>query len=197
MMLRVLLIAAVLRCSTAQVSQDDLKRAKTKKPGNDYRGPDQTTMSKTLNGHLKRSEKSTLPCEHWSTTELQNFMATIGEHRSEELQTIYRATSDRRDVKVDALEDHKAQWTKLNRITSNHPHLYAPLQDAHCREAVMWWVHHLSEEKKGFLRATNITVPLLPESEKKQCGQGEGHDEEQVCVHINEKNSCDWCHSTQ
>jgi hypothetical protein len=61
----------------------------------------------------------------------------------------------------------------------------------------MWWVHHLSEEKKGFLRAKNVTVPLLPESEKKQCGQGEGPDEDQVCVHINEKNSCDWCHSTQ
>eukprot|EP00746_Dinoflagellata_sp_MGD_P128562 gnl/MRDRNA2_/MRDRNA2_62905_c0_seq1.p1 gnl/MRDRNA2_/MRDRNA2_62905_c0~~gnl/MRDRNA2_/MRDRNA2_62905_c0_seq1.p1 ORF type:complete len:553 (-),score=111.28 gnl/MRDRNA2_/MRDRNA2_62905_c0_seq1:195-1853(-) len=196
-MLKVLIVAAVLRCSTAQVSQDDLKRAKTKKPGNEYRGPDQTTMSKTLNGHLKRSEKSTRPCEHWSTMELQHFMATIGEHRSEELQSIYRKTSDRRDIKADSLEDHKAQWTKLNRITTNHPHLYAPLQDAHCREAVMWWVHHLSEAKKGWFRAQNVTVPLLPESEKKQCGQGEGSDEDQVCVHINEKNSCDWCHSTQ
>merc|ERR1719487_1065890 len=129
-------VALLLKPSIAQVSDADLKRAKTKKPGNSYRGHDQTAMSKTLNGHLKRSEKLTLPCEHWSTKELQNFMTTIGERRSEELQTIYRTVSDRRDMKADTLEEHKAQWVKLNRITDNHPHLYAPLQDAHCREAV-------------------------------------------------------------
>jgi len=40
-------------------------------------------------------------------------------------------------------------------------------------------------------------VPLLPESPKKPCGRGEGDDERDVCLFINEKNSCDWCHSTQ
>merc|ERR1712232_1070793 len=41
------------------------------------------------------------------------------------------------------------------------------------------------------------TVPLLPEGPKKPCGRGEGDDEKHVCLFINEKNSCDWCHSTQ
>jgi hypothetical protein len=85
----------------------------------------------------------------------------------------------------------------LNRIVDNHPHLLTPQQEAHCREAVMWWTHHLAEDTRSALRLTNLTVPLLPESPKKPCGRGEGDDEKHVCLFINEKNSCDWCHSTQ
>jgi len=153
-------------------------------------------MSKVLNQHLLRSEKSTLPCENWSTSELQEFMATIAEHRTDDLQQIYRSADDRRDMKH-SLEDHKMHWAKLNHIVGNHPHLYTPQQEAHCREAVMWWTHHLVEEKRGLFRVKGLTVPLLPEGSKKACGRGEGDDEQHVCAYINEKNSCDWCHSTQ
>jgi len=62
---------------------------------------------------------------------------------------------------------------------------------------VMWWTHHLAEEKRGHFRSKFLTVPLLPEGPKKQCGRGEGDDETTVCAFINEKNSCDWCHSSQ
>jgi len=177
-------------------TKTDLTRAKTKKPRDVYRGEDQTAMSKVLNGHLKRTDM-TRPCEHWSTTDLQEFMATIADHRSDELQKIYHTSQDRRMMHGETLEDHKAQWQKLNHIVGNHPHLYASQQEAHCREAVMWWVHHLPETSRAQLRVTNLSVPLLPESPKKPCGRGEGDDEQHVCLFINEKNSCDWCHSTQ
>jgi hypothetical protein len=155
-------------------------------------------MSKVLNSHLKRAEKQTLACEHWSTVQLQDFMARIANHRNSELQQIYKTSLDRRAVPVGTLDEHKEQWSKLNHIVNNHPHLYAPQQEAHCREAVMWWTHHLTEESRATLRSTtNLTVPMLPEGEKKQCGRGEGDDEHEVCAFINEKNSCDWCHSTQ
>jgi len=187
----------VLLGQSLAADNSDLKRARTKKPRDEYKGGDQTAMSVTLNGHLKRAEKSTLPCEQWSTVQLQQFMERIGSHRSEELQQIYKSSQDRRAMQADSLDDHKATWGKLNRIVDNHPHLYAPQQEAHCREAVMWWTHHLPEDARKTLRSTNLTVPLLPESPKKSCGQGEGDDEAEVCAHINEKNSCDWCHSTQ
>mmetsp|Transcript_76094 Transcript_76094/g.200410 ORF Transcript_76094/g.200410 Transcript_76094/m.200410 type:complete len:557 (+) Transcript_76094:1-1671(+) len=181
---------------SASASVSDMRRAKTKKPRAAYKGDDQTTMSNVLNQHLKRSEKSTLPCEQWSTVDLQEFMAAIAEHREDELQQIYHSVEDRRDLKH-TVEDHKSHWAKLNHIVSNHPHLYEPQQESHCREAVMWWTHHLVEEKRGRFRLQGITVPLLPEGPKKPCGRGEGSDEEHVCLYINEKNSCDWCHSTQ
>jgi hypothetical protein len=176
---------------------EDLKRARTKKPRSAYKGDDQTVMSQVLNGHLKRAEQNTLPCEHWSTAQLQKFMATIANHRSGDLQQIYKSSKDRRTMHADTLDEHQQQWDKLNHIVGNHPHLYTPQQQAHCREAVMWWTHHLAEDSRTALRLTNLTVPLLPESPKKACGRGEGDDEHHVCSFINEKNSCDWCHSTQ
>lgn len=177
----------------AHVSVSDLQRARTKKPGSDYRGPDQVSMSKVLNGHLGRSEKYTRPCSNWTTTELQDFMAMISEHRSTELQSIYSGTNDRRSV----IDNHFAEWMLLNELVGKHPHLLEPQQEAHCREAVMWWTHHLAEDKRNHLRIKqNIVVPLLPETPKKGC-KGESEGEKIVCSKINEKNSCDWCHSSQ
>merc|ERR1712232_1097616 len=123
---------------------------------------------------LKRAEKNTLPCEHWSTRQLQDFMATIAAGRSDELQQVYRSSQDRRALRTGALDEHKEEWNKLNHIVDNHPHLYAPQQEAHCREAVMWWVHHLAETTRGTFRSSNLTVPLLPEGSKTACGRGEG-----------------------
>ena len=172
-------------------SAGDLQRAKTKKPRDAYRGDDQTVMSQVLNQHIKKAEKQTLPCADWSTADLQAFMSVVGEHREDVLQEVYRAATDRRSLKATTLEDHKGEWAKLNHIVGNHPHLYDSQQEAHCREAVMWWVHHLHEEKREHLRSSNLTVPLLPESPKKACGRGEGHEEAHVCLFINEKNSCE------
>merc|ERR1719424_2638913 len=171
----------------------DLQRAKTKKPRDAFRGPDQVAMSMVLNGHLKRSEKQTRPCANWTTTELQGFMAEIAGHRSEELQQIYSFKSDRRQMKT---QDYHTEWQKFNLLANKHSHLLSHQQEAHCREAVMWWTHHLAEDKKNELRAKSLIVPLLPEAPKKTCG-GDSGDEKQLCAHINEKNSCDWCHSTQ
>jgi len=190
--------ALLLGQSVATLAEkDDLKRARTKKPRDLYQGEDQSAMSKVLNGHLKRAEKNTLPCDHWSTRQLQEFMAKIADGRSDELQQVYRYSQDRRAIHTETLDEHKEQWNKLNHIVENHPHLYAPQQEAHCREAVMWWTHHLAETTRGTFRSANLTVPLLPEGSKTACGRGEGHDEHHVCSFINEKNSCDWCHSTQ
>lgn len=198
-MLRFLALTFALRhCSSSPpASLSDLKRAKTKKPRDDYRGVDQASMSKLLNQHLMRAEKSTQACEHWTTVDLQNFMALIANHRNNEMQEIYRSTKDRRSMRWDSIEQHLQEWAKLNRISGDHPHLLAPQQEAHCREAVMWWVHHITEDKKKEFRAINITVPLLPEGPKKPCGQGSGEEERHACLYINEKNSCDWCHSSQ
>eukprot|EP00928_Gymnodinium_smaydae_P001923 TRINITY_DN1068_c0_g1_i1.p1 TRINITY_DN1068_c0_g1~~TRINITY_DN1068_c0_g1_i1.p1 ORF type:complete len:561 (-),score=109.03 TRINITY_DN1068_c0_g1_i1:126-1757(-) len=175
----------------------DLQRAKTKKPRDVYRGEDQTALSKVLNGHLRRSERLAKACAEWSPEELQVFMAAVADERHDELQAIYAATKDRRQLRLGTLEEYRQHWGKMNLIVANHPHLLDPLRESHCREAVMWWTHHLTEEKRVSLRARNLTVPLLPEGPKMPCGRGEGHDEHQACLKINEPNSCDWCHSTQ
>ncbi|CAJ1449541.1 unnamed protein product, partial [Effrenium voratum] len=195
------LAASAVAWGASVASVEDVQRARTKKPRDAYRGADQASMSRTLNAHLLASDK-TLPCERWTLEELQAFMALVAEQRSEDLQQIYRTTMDRRTLRAESLAAFRAQWQQLNRAVAKHPHLHQPQQEAHCREAVMWWVHHLAEEKRQELRGRNLTVPLLPEGSKKPCAQLNTDPEvaketQQVCVGVNEANSCDWCHSTQ
>ncbi|CAK9107689.1 Hypothetical protein SCF082_LOCUS50128 [Durusdinium trenchii] len=204
-------LRTVARVSVALVLLDatevkDLQRARRKIPGAAYKGHDQVSMSQKLNEHLKNAEGGTLPCENWSLEGLQNFMATVAEHRSTELQLIYRSSLDRRTLRQESLEDFRSQWKELNRIVSEHPHLHLPQKEAHCREAVMWWVHHLAEEKRQEFRRQNLTVPLLPEGPKRSCDPGlrqldsdggETTAATMLCAKVNEANSCDWCHSTQ
>ena len=102
------------QCSATLAEKDDLKRAKTKKPRDHYQGEDQSAMSKVLNGHLKRAEKNTLPCENWSTRQLQEFMAKIADGRSDELQQVYQLSQDRRAIPTGTLDEHREEWNKLN-----------------------------------------------------------------------------------
>mmetsp|Transcript_12536 Transcript_12536/g.28280 ORF Transcript_12536/g.28280 Transcript_12536/m.28280 type:complete len:542 (+) Transcript_12536:78-1703(+) len=190
-LLLVSIVAAVAAPGTS-----DLRRARVKKPGDAYRGDDQTKLSQVLNSHLQRNER-TRACTDWTTSDLQDFMELVLRHRSGEFQSIYNSSSDRRKLHYGAIHEYRSRWNKLNNIVSLRRHLHAPLRESHCREAVMWWVHHLTEEKRGELRALGVSVPLLPEGPKLECSSGGTEDEDQACRHINEPNSCDWCHSTQ
>jgi len=113
---RAIVAAALLWEGTAAPAVQDLQRAKTKKPRDAYRGPDQGAMSKVLNQHLQTAEHATLPCDKWSLQDLQDFMATVAEHRSDDLQQIYRQTMDRRSIRAESLAEFRAQWSKLNSI---------------------------------------------------------------------------------
>jgi hypothetical protein len=125
-------------------------------------------------------------------------MGTILEHRSDALQQLYQASKDRRELLLQTLPEFLDHWGDLNRVVSKHPHLLEPQRDSHCRQAVMWWIHHLGSDKRIELRKKNISPPLLPEGPKKTCGQTDDHEDAlQACVHIEKANSCDWCHSTQ
>lgn len=197
MRLAVALVLAPSALAAATASTSDLQRARTKKPRDAYRGDDQTQLSKVLNQHLLRSEVATRSCHEWSPAELQAFLSVVLENRHDDLQQVYHASKDRRKMVLGSAAEYQEHWGKLNRISSNHPHLLEPQRESHCREAVMWWVHHLTEDTRRSLRARNLTVPLLPEGPKKACGRGEGEDEHRACVSINQPNSCDWCHSTQ
>ena len=66
---------------------------------------------------------------------------------------IYVATNDRRKLLRSSSSEYRAHWDELNSIVRKHPHLAAPLRDTHCREAIMWWTHHITEEQR------EVTIP--------------------------------------
>lgn len=193
-----LLIGSAAAAAAADLTNQDVIRAKTMVPRSEYKGHGQTELSSVLNGHLQRSEFGrTKACEAWSPAELEEFMATINEHRSPELQEIYQMAEDRRELVLNTTAQYKAHWAELNAVVDAHPQLLRHHRETHCREAVMWWTHHLSEAKRRMLReTTDVTVPLLPVGEKQPC-EGTDAATEQFCVHREQPNSCDWCHSTE
>ena len=54
-------------------------------------------------------------------------------------------------------------WKDLNAIASNHenPWMKRMRRDGHCHEAVMWFVHHLTEDIKLLLFQSKVSIPLL------------------------------------
>merc|ERR1712054_622172 len=123
---------------TIAVAQDpsvyDIHRARTKIPRPSFKGHGQPGLSKTLNNHLKASEPFVRPCDEWSPEELQRFMLYLNEHRSPELQEIYKSSNDRRALVRGSSKEYKEHWGKLNEVVVAHPHLLEPHRETHCRE---------------------------------------------------------------
>lgn len=185
-------------CSASPASVEDLRRAVTRKPRAEYRGHSQEHMSRSLNGHLARSEgRLARACGNWTAPELQGFMALVLPRRSPELDHVYQKGGDRRSLQRSA-EEYREHWRRANRVVGRSPHLHKALRDSHCRQAVMWWTHHLSEGAREHLRKELAAVPLLPEEEKAACVPMEGDEQEgALCLGVEQENSCDWCHSLQ
>ena len=103
---------------------------------------------------------------------------------------------------ADIQSDWDSLTAQLSEVHDDHI-AHQIRRDGHCHEAVMWWVHHLTEAQREEMRVvTNATVPLLPESDtsavkEEACGSNGTDEEDKLCVHLEQPNSCDWCHSTQ
>merc|ERR1711862_784755 len=84
---------------------------------------------------------------------------------------------------------HGERWERLTRLASSlgadHETMH---RDGHCHEAVMWFVHHISEPMRKKLGAM-LAVPFLPYS-KHECNVGED-----LCDEYLAQVSCQDCHA--
>jgi len=192
-------VAAAADSGIVAASREDLRRARIQKPGDRYRGDGQEALSRVLNAALAKSEGGLVrECANWTAPELQRFMARILERRHPELNALYHRVADRRRLQRASLEEYQQHWERANGVTDRSPHLHKPLRDSHCRQAVMMWTHHITEETRNALRSEGHEVPMLPEEEKAPCHAAADDEHEQaVCEAVEQENSCDWCHSEQ
>ena len=61
---------------------------------------------------------------------------------------IYQDVSDNRRMKT-SMEDLERTWGELNEIAEGHEPehpMHQMRRDGHCHEAVMWYVHHLTQD---------------------------------------------------
>ena len=97
------LLSASLTAPTLQsgVPLDDLTRARTKVPRNEYQTPVPNHMAKILNRHLTRSHPNIKPCHEWTAAELQTLQTEMYQHRAPAHDEIYQDVKDNRLMPVE------------------------------------------------------------------------------------------------
>lgn len=176
----------------------DISRAEEKVPRGHYKGMDFGEMSDVLNGWLNTSTQ-TKPCMDWDVKELQQLQALFYLARESQFDDIYVKTEDNRRLRHDTLKDLATNWIGLNEIASDHSdyRMKNIRRDGHCHEAVMWYVHHLSEDLKEVLNEARIPIPLLSPARHDICYGDLDEEGHKVCGAYKEQVTCASCHSNE
>jgi len=176
----------------------DVARAYEKVPRGHYKGMDFAEMSDVLNGWLNSSVSAT-PCSFWNVEEIQQLQALLYLARESEFDGIYQSTEDNRRLRHNTLSDLEENWAKLNDIANSHAdtRMKHVRRDGHCHEAVMWYVHHISQDMKDLLRSAKIPVPMLSPARHGLCYTNLDQDAQKICSAYKEQVTCASCHSNE
>jgi hypothetical protein len=179
-----------------KLAAKDLSRARQRTPGPDFRGDSFDAMSKTLNRFLANDGRvATKECNEFSASEIQGLQKLLYLARDQSLDDIYQAAGDNRRLRA-SLEDLAKSWTSLNALTADHPEGGVIVRDGHCHEAVMWYVHHLSEDMKELLsESVKMTLPLLSYVRHDDCHDSGDHVLAKACSVYQEQVTCLSCHA--
>jgi len=184
--MKAVLAAATLALASSQPWEADLQRARTWVPRSGFKG--QGTLASAnaqLNKHLAFKKGLELKaCEEFSVADLRTILKQMHPHTSEELKSVYSNRDGRRSVYA-TLEEMVAHWVE---VPSNDHRV----RDAHCHEAVMWFVHHLTSEKQQELMQ-NLVLPMLPLADH-TVKQGSRAIADKVGKFYDEKVTCQACH---
>merc|ERR1712066_45769 len=105
------------------------------------------------------------------------------------LDELYQATPDRRQLRGD-VNEHGQRWEKLSKLAAELGDDFKEMhRDGHCHEAVMWFVHHTSEDVRREL-AERVAVPLLPYA-RHECPE----QQHELCDEYLQQVSCQDCHA--
>lgn len=137
-----------------EIAGKDLHRAKNPVPAHDFRGDSFEQMSEILNGHLQNTGAKTKECEDFTHQELQELQQLFHQLAHGDFDDIYKLNNDPRQI-FD-LRD----FSDINGLAKKFD-LEHIVRDGHCHEAVMWFVHHLTEDVKQMLIDHGVVIPLL------------------------------------
>lgn len=193
------------------LSKKDALRAKQKVPRPQFKGDSFTTMSKLLNSALEKDPRvPARPCDSFSAQEIQLLQTMLYQLRDDRLDDVYRRNSDNRRI-TRSLSDLQKTWDALNAAVQSHPTASAELatvqRDGHCHEAVMWYVHHLTDDLKDIISMNGFSLPMLAtQSHHSRCNRYSAINssvtsldldpvERDVCRLYQEHVTCFSCHS--
>jgi len=170
---------------------NDLTRAKTRAPRNEYCGSNFEEMGNVLTNHLRRSFERVRPCGEVSIEELRALQGKLFQVAEIELLQIYREVTDNRRERHDSVEAMKAHWDDL--LASTPASTLPTLRDGLCHEVVMRFVHHTTDKVKEQLSEdTTFFLPTLPTTKHAHDGAADSlraHQEYERAT------GCQACHS--
>jgi hypothetical protein len=117
--------------------------------------------------------------------------------RESSFDDIYQSVEDNRRMRKD-FEEIQADWDQLSELLTDvdEDHVAHRIRrDGHCHEAVMWFVHHLTEDVKHLFADAGVVIPLL--SMEAHGVPVSGSDRAHVAAHgvYEEQVTCSSCHA--
>lgn len=176
-------VAAVVEPTPAAL---DLQRARQWTPRPAYRGSGMGLIAANLklNSHLATHANITArACEEFQAWELRDLLRSLHSLAAPGLTGLYSQRDGRR-AQYASSAHMEASWQSL-------PSADPRVRDAHCHQAVMWYVHHLSSADQATVRSLFV-LPLLPRSDHR--GSSEESDDPAAQFYISQV-TCQDCHT--
>jgi len=181
----------VLACSACVAQCNpwafDLKRARQWTPRAEYRGVGTLASANArLNKHLVAKKGIKLEvCESFTTPKLRAVLRELLPLTSVHLKKIYSKV-DGRGAKYTDVKEMEAHWSESAPVDDTR------VRDAHCHEAVMWFVHHLTTQDQVQAMKTMV-LPMLPVADHTS-GKGKRAADDHAGKFYDAKVTCQNCH---
>eukprot|EP00933_Yihiella_yeosuensis_P007566 TRINITY_DN112655_c0_g1_i1.p1 TRINITY_DN112655_c0_g1~~TRINITY_DN112655_c0_g1_i1.p1 ORF type:complete len:506 (+),score=108.26 TRINITY_DN112655_c0_g1_i1:67-1584(+) len=177
----------------AKPGSKDLTRAKRRIPGSAFKGDDFMKTMRKLNSILvKEKGLKTHSCRNLTLDQIHDAQRTLFDARSPDLDIVYEKVDDTRRMAHRSLEDLKAEHQHHHQLKDSQ--LLSKARDGACHEAVMWYVHHLTEEARDEVKK-HILLPLLPDVQHEEPKE-DSAKKDLVHKRYKEQISCAVCHVT-
>jgi hypothetical protein len=122
-------------------------------------------------------------CEEFTTAGLRTVLRDLLPRTSAHLKAVY-SKADGRGAKYTTVLEMESHW-------NNAPADDVRVRNAHCHEAVMWFVHHLTSEDQAHVMKTMV-LPKLPVDDHTS-GKGNRADNDHAGKFYDEKVTCQNC----
>jgi len=195
----VVFLAVSPAVASEKVGASDLRRARTRVPRKSYRGSNAAAAATKLNKHLSGTPGlHTAECASFDMPALRKLVQRLHSMAETDLLTFYQKVKDPRAQIATSHEALRSEWAEVdsNLVNADAP-LPAIVRDGLCHEAVLRFVHHLTEPtRKALVADSAFSLPLLPPHvhsapEPKRATEAS----QAVFKNYENKLSCQQCHS--
>lgn len=152
--------------ATNEAHDNDLSRAHEMHPRGSFMGRNRRNMVQVLNSHLLADKNlKTDECSTFTTERLNELGDSLWQLRDDRLNQVYADAKDNRQLRHTSLSKMHRAWDTEENMKKMDASLSRSLRAKKCREMVMWYVHHLTEDSRQEFKSLNLVLPLMQEED--------------------------------